>query len=133
MIPPFPWRLLLLKLGALLSFCGGPLVLADSLKIHLDKNVAFAIAFLPTAALIFGVYSLWRAIHDRWDNLMVLFGTVGAAALIMMNAFAIWELATGPERADGGLIKVGIAVGIVFVLFYAYASHKFFRVPRIAA
>ena len=130
---PFPWRLLLLKLTALFSFCGGPLLLADSLKTYLDKNIAFLIAFLPTVALIFGAYSLWRAVRDRWDTAMVLFGGVGAVALVAIDIFAVMELANGPERADAGLIKLGIAVGIAFVTFYAYESRKFLRLPRIAA
>jgi hypothetical protein len=132
MIPAFPWRLLLLKLSALFSVCGGPLVLADWLKPHMDRQLAFAIAFLPTAALIFGVHSLWNAARDRWDKIMVSFGSFGALALIAMNILAISELAMAPERADAGLIKVGIAVGTVFVAYYGYASHKFFRSPPIA-
>jgi hypothetical protein len=134
MISAFPWRLLLLKLAALFSFCGGPLVLADSLKVHIDKDLAFVIAFLPSAALIFGVYSLWRAtVRDLWDTAMVLIGALGAIALISMNVFAILELAKGPARADAGLIELGIAVGTVLVAFYGYASTKFFRLPGTAA
>jgi len=125
----FPWRLLLLKLAALFSFCGGPLVLADLLKVHIDKDVAFVIAFLPSAALIFGVYSLWRTKQDRWDKAMVSFGCVGAIALLAMNMFAIPELIKRPERADAGLIELGIAVGTVFVVYYGYAAYKFFRSP----
>jgi len=130
MIPSFPWPLLLLKLAALLSFCGGPLVLVDSLKTHMDKDAAFAVAFVPTVGLILGVYSLWEAIPDRWDDAMVLFGALAAAALVGMNVFAIFELIDGPERADEGLIRLGIVVGMMFVAFYAHASHKFFSSRR---
>lgn len=107
--------------------------MADSLKPHMDRDLAFAIAFLPTVALIFGVYSLWSAERDRWDKIMVSFGGFGALALIAINIFAISELAMAPERADAGLIKLGIAVGTVFVAYYGYASHKFFRQAPIAA
>ena len=127
------WNLLLLKLAALFSFCGGPLVLADALKLHVHKDVAFVIAFLPSAALVFGVYSLWRARHDRWDKAMVSLGGLGATALIGMNIFAISELAQGPERADAGLITLGIAVGTVFVAYYGYAAHRFFRAAPLPA
>jgi hypothetical protein len=133
MIPAFPWPLLLLKLAALFSFCGGPLVLADSLKAHMDKDPAFAIAFVPTVALIFGVYSLWEAVPNRWDDAMVILGALGATVLVGMNVFAVFELITSPERADGGLIKLGIAVGIVFVAYYAHASRRFFISRRSAA
>jgi hypothetical protein len=126
MFGSFPWPLLLLKLGALFSFCGGPLVLADSLKTQMDKDAAIAIAFLPTVGLIFGVYSLWSPLPDRWDNAMVILGALAAVALLGMNVFAVLELINDPERADAGLIRLGIAVGVVFVAWYAYASRKFF-------
>ena len=61
------------------------------------------------------------------------FGAVGAAALVGMNAFAISELIGGRDRADEGLISLGIGVGLVFVAFYARASHKFFQLQRRAA
>ena len=133
MFQTFPWRTLLIKFAALLSFCGGPLVVADSLKHHIDKDVAFALAFLPTVALIFGLYSLSHAVHDHWDKAMVAIGAMGAVALAGMNVIGVSELAYGSERADAGLIRVGIAVGSVVIAYYAYASHKFFRAPRIAA
>jgi len=133
MFSTFPWRLLLLKLAALFSFCGGPLVLADSLKTHVHRDVAFAIAFAPCVALIFGVHSLWEAKPDRWDDAMVLFGAVGAAALVGIDAFAISELIGGRDRADEGLIRLGIGIGLAFAAFYAYASRKFFHLRRGAA
>lgn len=126
MVTDFPWRLLLLKLSALFSFCGGPLVLADWLKPQMDKQLAFAVAFLPTAALIFGVYSLWSAERDRWDKIMVSFGALGAVTLIGVNIFAAWELVMAPQRADAGLIELGIAVGTVFAGYYGYAARRFF-------
>src|SRR5512134_1535839 len=129
MFQTFPWRTLLIKLAALSSFCGGPLVVADSLKHHIDKDVAFALAFLPMVALIFGLYSLAHAEHDHWDKVMVSIGALGAVALAGMNAIGVSELAYGPERADAGLIEVGITVGTVVIAYYAYASYKFFRAP----
>jgi hypothetical protein len=58
---------------------------------------------------------------------MVSFGCVGAIAVLGMNMFAIPELIERPERADAGLIELGIAVGTAFVVYYGYASYKFFR------
>ena len=107
-------------------------MLADSLKAHMDKNAAFAMAFVPVVALIFGVHSLWEAVPNRWDDAMVILGGLGATALVAMNVFAVFELVNSPDRADGGLIKLGIAVGIVFVVFYAYASRRFFASRRSA-
>ena len=83
--------------------------------VALAKVSAFAIALAPSVALIFGVHSLWEAKPDRWDNAMVLFGAVGAAALVGMNAFAISELIDGRDRADEGLIRLGIGVGLGYV------------------
>lgn len=133
MFRSFPWQVLLLKLAALFAFCGGPLVLADALKTQMDKNVAFAIAFLPTLGLIFGVWSLWEPAPNRWDNAMVTVGALAAVALLGTNVYAVLELMNDPERADAGLIRLGIAVGVVFVAYYAHASHKFFASRRAAA
>jgi len=99
----------------------------------MDKDVAFAIAFVPTVGLIFGVSSLWEPIPNRWDNAMVIFGALAAVALVGMNVFAVFELMNGSGRADEGLIRLGIAVGVVFVAYYAYASHEFFTSRRAAA
>ena len=101
-------------------------MLADSLKTHMDTDAAIAIAFMPTVGLILGVYSLWTPVPDRWDTAMVKLGAFAAVALVGMNVLAVLELINGPERADAGLIKLGVAVGAVFVAWYAYASHKFF-------
>ena len=125
-------RLLTLKLAALFAFCGGPLALADSLKLHMHGEVAFAIAFLPSAALVFGVHSLWRALHERWNIAMVSLGGVGAIALTGTNLFALWQLAEGAPRADARLIELGIAVGTALAAYYGYAAFRFFRSPRIA-
>ena len=133
MFRSFPWQVLLLKLAALFSFCGGPLVVADSLKTHMHKDLAFAIAFLPTLGLIFGIWSLWQPAPNRWDNAMVILGALAALALVGMNVYAVHELMNGAERADGGLIRLGIAVGVVFVAYYAHASHRFFTSRRAAA
>lgn len=104
----------------------------DLLKLHMDRDAAFAIAFLPIVALIFGLYSLLHPIHDRWDKVMVSFGALGAAALAGMNVVGVSELAYGRARADAWLIEVGIAVGTFVIAYYAYASYRFFRAPHIA-
>ena len=132
MFRSFPWQILLLKLAALFSFCGGPLVLADALKTQMDKNLAFAVAFMPTLGLIFGVWSLWEPEPNRWDNAMVIFGALAAAALLGTNVYAVLELMNDPERADAGLIRLGIAVGTVFIAYYAHASQKYFISRRAA-
>jgi hypothetical protein len=99
----------------------------------MDKNLAFAIAFLPTLGLIFGVWSLWEPAPSRWDNAMVIVGALAAVALLGTNVYAVLELMNDPERADAGLIRLGIAVGVLFVAYYAHASHKFFASRRAAA
>ena len=98
MFRSLPWQLLLLKLAALFSFCGGPLVVADSLKTQMDKDAAFAIAFVPIVGLIFGAYSLWESLPDRLDNAMVILGALSALALLGMNMFAVLDLIDDPDR-----------------------------------
>ena len=126
----FPWRLLGLKLALLLSFCGGPLALSDSLKGRIDGTLAFVIGFAPIVALVFGAYSVRTSYPDLWDKWMVWFGCIGAVALVAMNIFGVWQLTVTPDRADAGLIKFGIAVGTATAVYYAYASLTFFRNAR---
>jgi Bacterial PH domain len=122
-----PWWLVALKLAVFLSTCGGPLVLIEWLKVHIDQNIAIAIGCFPSLAMMFGVFSLRSGPPDRWDDWMISLGLIGAVALIAMNIFGLYQLTLEPARADSGLIKFGIAIGLLFIAYYAHASYRFFR------
>ena len=115
-----------LKLAALFSFCGGPLALADWLKVQIDKDLAFAIALSPIVGLIFGAWSLHSGDPTRWDRWMVALGCASVVVLFGMNLFGLWWLSIDPDRPDGGLIALGIAVGTLYSAYYLRASHRFF-------
>jgi hypothetical protein len=124
-----PWTFAL-KIGSLLSFCGGPLVLFDLLSTHLNKNAAFAISFTPNALLIFGVFSLKAEVPGCWDRAAVWAGLWAAAALLGINGWGACELTTGSTREDAGLVQLGLAVGFIFVGYYAWAAHRFLGPSR---
>lgn len=116
-----------LKLGVLLAFCGGPLVLFDLLKPHTGTQLAFGLMFLPAVLVVFGAYSLWQECPTRWDRAMVWCGLAGTALLMIMDLAGLLELASSGHRADAGLIQLGIAVGVVVIGVYGYFSYKFLR------
>jgi hypothetical protein len=122
-----PWWLVALKLAVFLSTCGGPLVLIEWLKVHIDQNIALAIGCFPSFAMMFGVFSLRSGPPDRWDDWMVSLGLIGAVALIAMNIFSLYQLTLEPAHLDSGLVKFGIAIGLLFIAYYAHASYRFFR------
>ena len=129
----------LIKLGALFSYCGGPLILCDTLKPSLGKFMAFAVTFLPILPMIFGAESLFDPIPPRrvgsrngsiledgtgWGVRVVQLGLVGALVLLVMHGYGAWILATTLPRPDQGLYMFGLAVGIPMAGVYAYAAQK---------
>jgi len=116
--------MLLFKLALLLSFCGGPMLIADLLKPMIGQLEAFAITFAPLAVTGFCALYLEDDEPGNWGREAALAGLVGVAIVAMMNAFAVWQLATGPERADGSLNAFGIVVGIVSSAVYVYLARR---------
>jgi cell division protein FtsW (lipid II flippase) len=133
----------LIKLGALFSYCGGPLIVCEMLKPRLGMFLAFAVPFVPILLMIFGAESLFdpspqrqgvapgrlRYESDsddwlRWEILSVRLGLIGALLTLMMHAYGAWSLATTPPRPDHGLYVFGIVVGIPLAGVYAHAARR---------
>jgi len=110
--------LLVLKLSALFSFCGGPLFVSDALDIKHRSPLYFAIPFAPIALLLFGSLALRSEDTDTLGRLSIEGGLVGAALLTAMNVHAAFELFGSPPRPDGGLMAFGIAVGLCTAIVY---------------
>ena len=119
-------RLLAIKLTILFSFCGGPLFIADLLKLTLGEVGAFAAAMAPVAIAGFCAFSLWD--HDPWTKVAILAGLLAIAALALMNVLTIWQLATGPGHPNRDLIIVGIATGTAGSVAYALLAYRRLRV-----
>jgi len=113
---------------AVLSACGGPLYLADTLKRALGDMPAFAVAFAPIGLLSLG--ALWLDDDDGFvKRLLVRGGLVGALALTGVNIFTAWRLLTAPPPPDRGLIIFGLIVGTVATRVYVPAALRAEETP----
>jgi hypothetical protein len=141
---------LLVKLGALLSFCGGPLILLEVMKPHLGTEASFGVAFLPIVLMIVGSPSLRRedllpeSLGKRgmdgtakipgferpwlWEIRFVRLGFCGALIALVMHLYGAWILATTTVlKADRGLCVVGLTVGIPVAVGYAYSASRWLK------
>jgi len=109
------------KITALFSFCGGPLFVTDQLEPHLTDPYHFVVAFSPVAVMVLGAFALVEREHDLMARICVWSGALGGVALLAMNIYAGWHLATGSAPAERGLLTFGIAVGLVAITLYVKA------------
>jgi hypothetical protein len=113
-----PWALLALKIGALLSFCGGPLYVTDLLKPSLGNPGAFVAGFSPVALMIFGVFSLVEDEPSAFSRVVASAGAVASLVVMVESVVAAVRVLGGEERADAGLILLGCVVSIAGALGY---------------
>jgi hypothetical protein len=113
-----PWALLALKIGALLSFCGGPLYVTDLLKPMLGNPGAFVAGFSPVALMVFGVFSLVEDKPSALSRVVASAGGVASLVVMVESVVAAVRVMGGEERADAGLILVGCVVSIAGALGY---------------
>lgn len=126
-LPESPLGLLLLKIAALFSYCGGPLLFSSHLKPWLGDMGAFIATFSPIVLVLLGALALRDRDNDRWGVLSIRAGQIGAAALAVINIVALFVLWRGPASADAGLILVGIVVGWLTAVGYGWAAHHHLR------
>jgi hypothetical protein len=119
--------LLILKLAALFSFCGGPLFFSDLLDVKHRGPIYFAIPFAPIMLLLFGALALRDEAADRFDRWSIQGGFVGAALLLGMNVYAGFHLVTGPPRPDGTLMAIGIGIGFFTAAAYVVVGNRLVR------
>lgn len=117
------WFYLVLKIGALLTFCGGPLYLSDRLEPIVHQPWAFGVAFAPVAVFLFATLSL---VEDgpRSGGIAVWSGAISSAVILVESAWAAWQIMAGPARADSGLMLLGCAVSFAVVVAYAQLASR---------
>jgi hypothetical protein len=98
-----------LRIGALLTFCGGPLYFADVLKPQLADPWGLLVAFAPVAVLAFVTLTLLEEPSDRSVPLLWV-GALAAATILVMSVAAAAAILGGESRADAGLILFGCVV-----------------------
>lgn len=109
---------LLVKLTALLSFCGGPLLVAELLEPALGGPGSFVAAFAPLAVVLYGALFLEDPSPARLDLAIVRAGLCGVPPVMGMNVYAVWHLAAHPARPDQALIALGVVVGTLAAALY---------------
>ena len=119
--------LLLLKLSALFSLCGGPLFLSDALDIKHRSPFYFAIPISPVILLLLGGLALRDEDTDTFGRWSIEGGLVGAALLTAMNVYAAFQLIGAPRRPDGGLMAFGIAIGLWTAVWYTATAIPYLR------
>jgi len=116
---------ILIKVTALLSACGGPLVIYGFLKPRLGVPVAFGICFLPIALMIFGTLFMDIDGIGAFQARFVRLGLAGALLALNMHLYGVYVLATAAARGpDDGLTIVGIIVGIPTSAVYIYLTRR---------
>jgi hypothetical protein len=118
---------LLIKIAALLSICGGPLVVMDTLRPLIGRAAALIVVCAPSALIYLGAISLRDPDTNRWRNTFVWIGVVGVSILSLMNAYAVWYLVAGRFHPNRGLVIFGIVVGIVTAAVFAYFANRVLR------
>jgi hypothetical protein len=109
---------LALKLSALFSACGGPMVVMDALKPTLGDPLHFVVGFAPVALAVMGAFSLALDEHDAPARFFVAAGLAGVVAVAATNVYAVVRLVRGPPPADAGLVVLGIVVGTLSGIGY---------------
>ena len=115
---------LALKLAALFSYCGGPLFVAELLKPRFDHDAVFMITFAPVALMLVGALSLGYQPGDRLAAFAVSLGRQGVYVTLGMHAYALMRFVGGTRMADQGLYLFGIAIGVVWSVFYLRAARR---------
>lgn len=121
----------LLKIPALLSYCGGPLFIASILKPRFAGPTIFLMTFLPVIFMLVGAFFLYDYdTRDRWSFAAVWAGRQGLYIVLGMHVYALWCFAGGVRVPDQRLHYLGIAVGVAWSVAYLRAARRWVSPPR---
>lgn len=129
----FDLMTLVIKLGGLLSACGGPLLVMDRLKGSLGAPTAFTIGFLPIVLMMVGAFHLTDPVGDRWARRAVELGLVGMYIMVAMQLYGIWLILGGLRSPALGLYCTGIVTGLVSAAAYQWLAARWIARDRAAS
>ena len=120
-----------LKVGALFSYCGGPLFICDLLKPRIGTAPAFWITFLPVGLTVLGALFMddWSS---RWLYGVVRAGRLALFIVLGMHTYAVWCFALGVRTPDQVLHYIGLAVGALWTVYYMRKSRHWERLTAAA-
>jgi hypothetical protein len=112
------------KIAALFSFCGGPLLVSDLLKPRFGTHVAFFVTIAPVLVMLFGALFLEDDVEDRIARAAVWWGRQGLYVVLAMHAYAVWRFARGLHVSEQWLYYAGIVVGLIWSTAYLRAGRR---------
>ena len=115
---------LIVKILALVTFAGGPMVVVDRLKPAYGDMNSFLLGFSPVAVLVFSAVTVLEDEPTWFTWLWAWIGLVAALVVLAMDGWAAYGLVFGPTRGDFGLVAFGITVGPVAAAAYGWAARK---------
>jgi len=112
------------KIAALFSFCGGPLLVSGQLKPRFGTHVAFSVTIAPVVVMVIGTLFLEDDVEDRIPRAAVWWGRQGLYVALAMHGCAIWWFAHGLHVSETWLYYTGIVVGLIWSTVYLRASRR---------
>jgi hypothetical protein len=112
------------KLAALYSFCGGPLLVSEQLRPHFGRQAAFLVTIVPVLVMFIGAMFLEDDVDDRFAEAVVWWGRQGLYVVLAMHAYAIWRFARGLHVSEQWLYYTGIGVGLIWSIVYLRAGRR---------
>ena len=112
------------KLAALYSFCGGPLLVSEQLKPRFGTQWAFLLTIVPVLVMFMGAMFLEDDVEDRFAGAVVWWGRQGLYVVLAMHAYAIWRFAHGLHVSEQWLYYTGIVVGLIWTAVYLRAGRR---------
>src|SRR2546428_76277 len=114
--------------AVLISFCGGPLFVADLLKAGF-WDAGFSVGIAPWTIALLSAFTFMELLpigiegrRSRLGSCAVLAGLASVMIIGLMNAFASWRLAMGEVHPNQSLIVTGIIVGMALSVGYIYLA-----------
>ena len=120
-----------LRIGALISFVGGPMHSADVLEKIIGKSPAFAVAITPIVLMLFGTLSIAEDEARLFPKIMAALGVIGGFAMLGQNLLMFINFANGAEFPDAGLNFFGLLLGVPIALVYPVFGIKYLRRPTV--
>ena len=116
----------LIKIGALISYCGGPLILSDLLKPRLGAPLAFGVTFAPIALWLFGSMALAESAWEgpRAGSANRELPAPGELAAPMEPSGTVPDLVGWGDEARHGILmlRLGVVGAVLTLIMHLYGA-----------
>lgn len=122
----------LLHIVALLSYCGGPLLVADLMKPHTGMPLAFVVTFLPVLLMLFGIFALHQSgWTSRARRAGAGFPEPGELAVAVQPSSTVADLLGWGDdaRHEILMVRLGLVGAVVLLFLHAYGAWSLASAP----